>query len=189
VTQPQRRARRSDAQDNRARIIETARAVLTDAPNATLQSIAKRAAVGQGTMYRHFPSREALLLAVYWQDIEALIDAAPRLLDEYQPLEALRLWLDRLAAYAHSEHATSQAVAAATRVGLGSHCCAPVVSAVEELLVAGKEARQLRPDVDAAEILLLVSFLWEVVGGPNEQERSRHVLAIVIDGLRVGARG
>ena len=68
MTQPRQRARRSDAQDNELRILDTARAAFTEAPDATLQSIAKAAGIGQGTIYRHFPNRESLLLAVYRTD-------------------------------------------------------------------------------------------------------------------------
>jgi AcrR family transcriptional regulator len=189
MTQPRSRATRSDAQDNRERIIETARAVFTDTPDATLQSIAKAAGVGQGTMYRHFPHREALLLAVYRHDVEALIEAAPRLLQQYKPLEALRRWFDQLAAYGRIKHGASLAVEAATRADLGNQYYAPVLAALELLLTACKEARQLRPDIDADEVLLLVSFLWKADGGPDWQARARHMLAVVIDGLRAGADG
>jgi AcrR family transcriptional regulator len=76
---------RSDAEQNRARILEVARTALSASSDATLNSIAKLAGVGQGTMYRHFPSREALLLAVYRRDVQAVIDAAPALLAAYPP--------------------------------------------------------------------------------------------------------
>ena len=86
---------RSDAELNRARIIEAAVAALATSSDATLNSIAKRAGVGQGTTYRHFPNREALLLAVYRQDVQTVIDAAPALLADYPPAEALRRWFGR----------------------------------------------------------------------------------------------
>lgn len=186
---PRRRATRADAQDNRARIIEIARTAFTDAPDATLQSIAKAAGVGQGTMYRHFAHREALLLAVYREDVEALIEAAPRLLAEYEPLEALRRWFAQLAAYGRIKHGASLAVEAATRADLGSQYYPPVIAALDGLLAAGKDAGSLRADADADEVLLLVSFLWKADGGPDWQERTRHMLGIVVDGLRTGADG
>jgi len=186
MTQPRSRATRSDAQDNRERIIETARTMFTDDPDATLQSIAKAAGIGQGTMYRHFPNRETLLLTVYRHDVEALIDAAPRLLAEHEPLVALRLWFDRLAAYGRIKHGASLAVEAATRADLGNRYYAPVIAALDRLLAAGKTADRLRSDIDADEVLLLVSFLWKADGGPDWQERSRRMLAVIIDGLRAG---
>ncbi|WP_329180345.1 TetR/AcrR family transcriptional regulator [Streptomyces sp. NBC_01477] len=189
MTQPRQRATRSDAEDNRARIIEIARTAFTDSPEASLQSIRKLSGVGQGTMYRHFPSRESLLLAVYRQDVEALIDAAPRLLEQHEPLDALRLWFDRLAAYGRIKLGASLAVEAATRADLGNEYYPPVITALGRLLSAGKAAKQLRPDADPDEVLLLVSFLWKTDGGPHWQVRTGHMLAIVIDGLRAGTPG
>ncbi|WP_406148887.1 TetR/AcrR family transcriptional regulator [Streptomyces sp. NBC_01012] len=185
MTQPRRRATRSDAQDNRARIIDAARTLFTEAPEATLQSIAKAVGIGQGTMYRHFANREALLVAVYREDVEALIDAAPALLAEHEPLDALRLWFDRLAAYGRIKRGASLAVEAATRADLGNAYHAPVIGALDRLLTACKEAGELRPDADADEVLLLVSFLWKA-GGSDWQERAARMLTIVIDGLRAG---
>ncbi|WP_037577912.1 TetR/AcrR family transcriptional regulator [Phaeacidiphilus oryzae] len=187
ATQPRRRAPRSDAQGNRARIIELAREAFTENPGATLQSIAKSAGVGQGTMYRHFPHREALLIAVYREDVEALIEAAPRLLSAHRddPVEALRRWLDLLAAYGRIKHGASLAVEAATRADLGSQYYPPVIEALGSLLAAGQRAGRLRPDLDPDEVLLLVSFLWRGDNGPDWQPRTRHMLDLVLDGLRV----
>ncbi|MER5948195.1 TetR/AcrR family transcriptional regulator [Streptomyces sp. NPDC001904] len=178
------RPRRSDAEGNRARIIEIARAAFAGSPDATLQSIAKAAGVGQGTMYRHFPSREALLLAVYRADVEALARAAPRLLAEHEPLRALRLWFGRLAAYGRVEQGASRALEAATRADLGSRSYPQVAAALNQLLIACDDAGQLRPGANADEVLLLVSFLWKVDNGPGWQERTDRMLSIVIDGLR-----
>jgi AcrR family transcriptional regulator len=184
MPQPRQRARRSDAQDNELRILDAARAAFTEAPDATIQSIAKAAGIGQGTIYRHFPNREALLLAVYRADVEALIDAADRLLEAHPPVDALRLWLDRLAAYGRIKHGASLAVEAATRADLGSHYYPPVITALGRLVSAGKASRLIRDDIEADELLLLVSFLWKSDTGPNWEERTRHLLSVVLDGLR-----
>src|ERR1039458_2108969 len=88
LAQPPRSSMRSDAEQNRARILAVARAALAESGEATLSSIAKLAGVGQGTMYRHFPTREVLLLAVYRQDVQAVIDAAPALLAGHPPAQA-----------------------------------------------------------------------------------------------------
>lgn len=186
MTRPTRRAPRSDAQENHARIIETAHTAFTVDPSASLLAIAKAAGVGQGTMYRHFPSREALLLAVYREELEALIAAAPRLLHEHEPLEALRLWFERLTVHSQGTHgASSLAVDAATRAG---RPYPPIVAALELLLGAGKTARQVRPDAEADDVLLLGSCLWRADGGTAYQERSRRMLTVIIDGLRADAR-
>ena len=182
----ERRApRRSDAELNRARIIEAAVAALAASSDATLNSIAKRAGVGQGTMYRHFPSREALLLAVYRQDVQAVIDAAPALLADYPPAEALRRWLGRLASYGRIKHGVAQAVEAATRADLSSAYYRPVTDAITLLLQAGQAAGQIRPDIDADEVLLLVGFLWRI-DNDDWERRTTHLLDVVMGALRPG---
>lgn len=180
-----RRAPRSDALENRARIIEAAQSAFAGDPSASLQAIARAACVGQGTMYRHFPDREALLLAVYRDELEALIAAAPLLLHEYGPLEALRRWFERLAADGRATGGASLAVEAATRAGRHHP---PVVAALDLLLRAGKEAGQVRPDAEAEEVLSLGSCLWRTDGGTPCPERSTRMLTVIIDGLRTGAR-
>lgn len=181
----QRSSMRSDAEQNRARILDVARTALATSGEVTLNSIAKLAGVGQGTMYRHFPNREALLLAVYRQDVRAVIDAASALLAEHPPVEALRLWFDRLAAYGRIKHGVSAAVEAATRADLSHEYYDQVIAAITLLLDAGQATGELRPDVDAGDVLLLVGFLWRT---PVE-DSTRHLLDIVMDGLRPRSPG
>jgi AcrR family transcriptional regulator len=178
-----RASMRSDAEQNRARILEVARTALAASSDATLNSIAKLAGVGQGTMYRHFPNREALLLAVYRQDVRALIDAAPALLAENPPIEALRLWFDRLASYGRIKHGVAQAVEAATRADLSGEYYDEVIATITLLLEACKATGDVRPDADAEEVLLLVGFLWRI-DNCDWEARTRHLLGIVLDGLR-----
>jgi AcrR family transcriptional regulator len=178
-----RAGRRTDAEQNRARILVAARAALAQSSDATLNSIARRAGVGQGTLYRHFRSREDLLLAVYHADVRAVIDAAPALLAAHPPAEALRRWLDRLAAYGRIKHGVAQAVEAATRADLAGEYYGQVTAAITLLLDAGQAAGVIRRDVDADELLLLVGFLWRI-DNRDWAARSRHLLALVLDGLR-----
>jgi AcrR family transcriptional regulator len=176
-------ARRSDAELNRLRILSAAVTALGESSDATMNAIARRAGVGQGTMYRNFPSREALLLAVYRQDVQAVIDAAPALLAEFPPDQALRRWFGRLASYGRIKHGVAQAVEAATRADLSSEWYEPVTEAITLLLTAGQNAGQIRDDLDADEVLLLVGFLWRL---DNEgwEKRAAHLLDLVMDGLR-----
>ncbi len=174
---------RSDAEANRARILDVARTALSASGEVTLNSIAKLAGVGQGTMYRHFPNREALLLAVYREDVRVVIDIAPALLAEHPPVRALRLWFDRLAAYGRIKHGVSAAVEAATRADLAGEYYGQVIDAITLLLDAGKATGDLRPDIDADEVLLLVGFLWRLPG-QDWETRSAHLLDVVMAGLR-----
>src|SRR5260370_5217150 len=109
---------RTDARENKGRILEVARDPLAADPEASLNSIAKKAGVGPGTLYRHFPNRESLVLAVYRYDVQQLVDSAPALLKQHQPLEALRLWFDRLAYYGRIKHGLADVLHAATSDGL-----------------------------------------------------------------------
>ena len=178
---------RSDAEQNKARLLEVASAALSASSDATLQSIAKLAGVGQGTLYRHFPTREALLLAVYRKDVEELIEAAPLLLAAHPPREALRRWLDRLAAYGRVKHGVAEAVHAATRADLSSEYYDKVAGVITVLLDAGKKAGVVRPDIDADELLLLVGFLWRL-DNTNWETRAHHLLDLVMDALRPPVR-
>ncbi len=145
VTQSQPLAMRSDATQNRARILEAARTALAVSGNASMQSIAKRAGIGQGTLYRHFPSREALVLAVHRHDVQALVDAAPALLAAHPPFAALRLWCDRLAAYGRIKHGLAGALHTVMRAELADEGYGPVLGAITLLLNACKEAGVTRP--------------------------------------------
>lgn len=175
---------RADAEQNRERILEVARTALKASSDASLQSIAKAAGVGQGTLYRHFPSREALLIAVYRHDLDELIDAAPALLEAHAPGEALRQWFERLAAYGRIKHGVAQAVEAATRADLSGAYYGPVIKAITLLLDAGKAAGALREDVDAEDVLQLVGFLWRADFGADREARTRHLLTLVMAGLK-----
>lgn len=178
-----RPALRADAEQNRARILDAARAALVEAHDASLNTIAKRAGVGPGTLYRHFPNREALLLAVYRHDVEDLVEAAPTLLTSHPPLAALHLWFEQLAAYGRVKHGLSGAFSAATSADLSGEYYSQVIGAIRLLLSAGQRAGAIRADVDAEEVLLLVGFLWRI-DAPDWERRSRHMLDLVLDGLK-----
>ncbi|MFE7750267.1 TetR/AcrR family transcriptional regulator [Streptomyces sp. NPDC057428] len=167
---------RYDAEVNRARIIAVARHALAQDPNLTLKPIAELAGVGPGTVYRHFPSREHLLLTLYTGEVEALLDTAS-LLVRHEPREALRRWLEQLAAHGRTGSAASQAVRAALQ-SHGPHS-ARVRGALDELLAACRKAEQLRTDVTSGEVLVLMSYVWNTCGEPVGDR----VLNIVMDGL------
>ena len=101
---------RADARANRERILDIAHDAFAASPTVSLNAIAQRAGVGAGTLYRHFPTREALILAVYQHDVEILVDSVPRLLAEHEPLDALRIWFERLADYVRIKHGLGEAL-------------------------------------------------------------------------------
>jgi len=175
---------RSDAEQNRARILAAARAALEVSGDVSLQAIARAAGVGQGTLYRHFPDRQTLVLAVHRHDVADLVDVAPALLQAHPPFEALRLWFDRLADYGRLKHGLAGALHTVTRAKLASEGYSPVVAAIALLLQTAQQAGAVRRDVDAEEVLLLVGFLWRIDLDADWQQRSQHMLDLVMDSLR-----
>jgi AcrR family transcriptional regulator len=175
---------RADARLNRERILDAARDALTVSSDASLNSIAKKAGVGPGTLYRHFPTREALVLAVYRHDVQQLVDSAPVLLEQHLPLDALRLWFDRLAYYGRIKHGLADVLHAATSDGLVGETYGPVIGAITLLLQACEDAGSIRPGLDPDDVLLLMGFLWRLDPSRDWQARANRLLDLVMDGLQ-----
>ncbi|MDX3852753.1 TetR/AcrR family transcriptional regulator [Streptomyces sp. AK02-01A] len=189
MTRRQHEPVRADARHNRDRILDVARDALAASSDASLNSIAKKAGVGPGTLYRHFPNREALVLAVYRYDVQQLADSAPVLLEEHPPLDALRLWFDRLAYYGRIKHGLADVLHAATSDGLAGETYGPVIGAVTLLLQACEKAGSIRPGHDPDDVLLVMGFLWRIDSGDDWEARAGRMLDLVMDGLRAGAPG
>src|ERR1700744_1289600 len=102
--------KRADARRNRDAIVVAALEALTASPDASLNAIAKRAGVANATLYRHFPTREDLVLATYEHQVQMLVDAANSVLKEHPPIDALRNWVERLARYAVTKHGLADAL-------------------------------------------------------------------------------
>ena len=184
MIQRQQEPRRADALHNRDRILEVARDAFAASGDASLNSIAKQAGVGPGTLYRHFPNREALVLAVYRHDVQQLADSAPLLLDEHPPLAALRLWFDRLAYYGKIKHGLADVLHAVTSDGLAGETYGPVIGAITLLLRACEQAGSIRSGIDTDDVLLLLGFLWRIDPGGDGDARASRLLDLVMDGLR-----
>ncbi len=187
MAQQQRESLRTDAQQNRDRILEAANEALSASSDASLNSIAKLAGVGPGTLYRHFPNREALVLAVYRHDVQQLADSAPELLSQHEPTEALRLWFDRLAHYGRIKHGLADVLHAATSDGLAGETYGPVIGAISLLLKACEQAGRIRPGVDPDDVLLMMGFLWRIDANENGEARAARLLDLVMKGLVAGA--
>ena len=169
------------------RILEAAREAFAASGDASLNSIAKKAGVGPGTLYRHFPNREALVLAVYRYDVQQLADSAAELLSEHEPLRALRLWFDRLTYYGMIKHGLADALHAATSDGLAGETYGPVIGAITVLLTACARDGSIRPGIDPDDVLLLLGFLWRIDPGPDADARAARLLDLIVDGLKTGA--
>ncbi|MEV7145595.1 MULTISPECIES: TetR/AcrR family transcriptional regulator [unclassified Streptomyces] len=175
---------RKDARDNRDRILAAARAELSAATSASLSAIARTAGVGIGTLYRHFPTREALIMELYRHDLQHLIDLAPELLRTHPPLVALRRWCDEVARYGRLKFGVSEVVHAAMGGG-ADPMYEPFVRAIAVLLDAGAADGTLKPDVDPEDVLLQLSVLWRIDPARGDaQARAARILELVVDGLR-----
>ncbi|MGW9024169.1 TetR/AcrR family transcriptional regulator [Streptomyces sp. NPDC055722] len=179
---------RSDAQRNRERILEVAVTELTRCADTPLSVIAKKAGVGQGTFYRNFPNREALVLEVYRYETQQVADSAAQLLATRAPDQALREWMDRLARFAMAKAGLADAIRQATSAP-GSPAKpghTPVTSAAELLLRANEEAGTIRPGVTSDDFLLAIAGLWQIDPRTDWQPRATRLLDLVMDGLRGG---
>lgn len=176
---------RSDARENRARILEVAREAFAENGAASMNHVAQRAGVGAGTLYRNFPTREALVLAVYQDEVQRIVQAVPGLLAQEAPLEALRSWILDLVGAMRRKHGLGDALSPAAHKAINEQTYGPVVAAIDELLEAGKRDGSIRDDADPADLLQLTAALWRAAPGPDD--RAPYMLGLILDGLR--ARG
>jgi AcrR family transcriptional regulator len=174
---------RADAQANRDRILDAARDALATDPEASLNSIAKAAEVGAGTLYRHFPSREALVLGVYRKEIDALVALAPVLLAKHPPLQAFRLWCDRLAKFGRMKYGVADIIHAARSDQTLQESYTPMLGAVRQLMNACESSGDIRPGTDPEDFLMLVGLLWRIPPNEAGAARVKRLLALVFRGL------
>lgn len=190
-SRPTRRARkpRADAQRNRERLVEAATTVFAaGAPQASLEAVAREAKVGIGTLYRHFPTREALFEAVYRREVDHLGDLAERLAREAPPVEALRRWLHanlRLVATKRGMVEALQLVASGSSE-LKAYSFERLTRGLGLLLARGVEAGDLRPDITAEDLLRTVVGVFYADSSPGWQDSALRIIDVFVDGLRRG---
>jgi AcrR family transcriptional regulator len=183
---------RADAQRNRDKLLTAATEGFAECgEDVALETIAARAGVGIGTLYRHFPSRDALVAAAYRNEVDALCAAAADLLASLPADRALRAWTERFAEYI----ATKRAMGDALRSACGSDSPlladtrARILAALRLLLDAGAASGTVRADVDPKDVMRVIHGIWYLPGGPEWRADVGRMLDLVIDGLRYGARG
>ncbi|MGW5425277.1 TetR/AcrR family transcriptional regulator [Streptomyces sp. NPDC003943] len=180
---------RADARRNRERILEAAvRAFSERGADVPIDTIAKAAGVGSATLYRHFPTREALVEAAYRNELARVCDSAAELLADHPPDRALRLWMDRFIDYLAAKHGMADALRAAVASGADpfSETLDRLGTAIGTLLHAGTEAGLLRADVDAFDVGLSLAGVALVTSAPDQRERAGRLLDLLLDGLRHG---
>ena len=174
---------RADAQRNRQKLVTAARDTFAaDGTSAPLEEIAGRAGVGIGTLYRHFPTRQALYEAVYLEEVEAMAEAADGLID-VEPGEALRRWLRQYLGFAATKRALTEALLeAAPDSDVLASCRTLLMGAGNGLVERAQAAGAVRSDTDFADIGRIVSGI--AVSPAAGQEQKERMLGIVLDGLR-----
>ena len=182
---PVARAMRADAQRNRERLVDAARAVLTTrGSEASIEEIAKAADVGVGTLYRHFPRRIDLVEAVYREDVEGLVTLARHVVRELEPWPALVAWLEGFVRYAQAKRTflTELHEAFEKNPDLALSSREKIRTSVGVVLVRAQQAGVARPDVDEADLVQLVAGMCLARNAtPGQSER---LLSVVLDGLK-----
>jgi AcrR family transcriptional regulator len=185
------RAVRKDAQRNRDALLAAATDAFAEhGVECSLEEIARRAGVGIGTLYRHFPNRDALIEAVYRREVATLCDRAPKLLAEQKPLDALRMWLLEFAGYV----ARKKGMAMALKSALGpdnslftdSH--RRMHDAFGAVLDAAVNSGDVRPDADPDDLMRGLSGICMTSDATAEsRRRNARLIDLLVDGLRYGA--
>lgn len=178
------RPKRADARRNYEKVLAAAREAFAEGGESTsLEEIARHAGVGIGTLYRHFPTRQALLEALYLGEVEEVCRSAAQL-DGADPWHALSAWFERLIAYV----ATKQALAHELSnyldqdAALFQTCRASLFAAGEPLLVRAQEAGVVRPDATFGEVMQMVIGIAKIP--TSDRAQIEHILRIALDGLR-----
>jgi AcrR family transcriptional regulator len=181
---------RSDAVRNRERVLEAAKAVFrAGGPDASLEAVAKRAGVGIGTLYRHFPTREALFEAVYRREVEQLSELAEQLKSAPAPVDALRRWLRSNVEFVATKKGMIASLALAVQGSsqLYAYSFDRLTKAVGALLDRAVAAGEIRSDISAEDVLKALIGMCYMHDQPGWQSTVLRLLDVFVDGLRVQA--
>jgi AcrR family transcriptional regulator len=184
---PRSRKPRADAQRNRARILEIAKAAFTrSGANVSLDDVARQAHIGAGTLYRHFPTRDSLIEAVYRTEVEKLAAAEREFAESMPPVEALRAWMLLFVDYI----ATKEIIAPALNNIVGGpsklfeSSGAQIKGAINALVKRAIENGDIRPDLDPLDLLRALIGVSNVASGPDWAQSAKRLVDILILGSR-----
>ncbi len=193
VAEPSRkpsRRTRADALRNRERVLEAAKIVFAaGGAEASLEAVAREAAVGAGTLYRHFPTREALYEAVYRREVEQLAGLAEQLIAEgVPPADALRRWLRANVEFVATKKGMSAALALAAHrpPELAAYSSARLAEAVGTLLTRAASAGEIRAGISPEDLLRALVGMCMFQDQPGWRDSVLRLLDVFVDGMRVG---
>lgn len=180
-------AARADARRNREKLLAAARAAFAAVGDTvSLEAVARDAGVGIGTLYRHFPTREALVEAVYGAELEDVVASAPALLADLPPVDALRAWMDRYAAFVE----TKRGMIDTLRTGWASGSIptpttrARITAVVADFLSSGVRAGALRADVEPDDVTAMLLGVFLSTAADESREQADRLLDLIVDALR-----
>ncbi|GGW99216.1 TetR family transcriptional regulator [Streptomyces malachitofuscus] len=181
------RPARADARRNRDRLLAAAREAFSATPDAVpLDAIARAAGVGIGTLYRHFPTREALVEALYAAELDEVVAGAQALLAELEPAAALRAWMTRYAEFFRIKRGMSETL----RAGWASGSIATpatrerITATIAEMLRRGAEAGSLRSDIEPDDVTMMLLGIFLSTTAIDAPERVDPLLDLLVDALR-----
>jgi AcrR family transcriptional regulator len=178
---------RADAQRNRDKILAAAVRVFSEEGlDAHLERIAKEAGVGSGTLYRNFPTREALIEAAYRNEVARLCDSVPDLLAAMPPGEALRAWTRRFIDYATAKFGMADALRAVVASGANPYSDSHemIQAALSSLMDAGVAAGEIRSDIRSTDMFAALAGIALTSAKPEQREQAERLLDLTLDGLR-----
>ncbi|MFF1604339.1 TetR/AcrR family transcriptional regulator [Streptomyces mirabilis] len=178
---------RADAQRNREKILDAAVRVFTEEGlDAHFERIAKEAGVGTGTLYRNFPTREALIEAAYRNEVARLCEAVPGLLATMPPREALRAWTRRFIDYATAKLGMADALRAVVASGTNPYAESHelIQAALTSLMNAGTAAGTIRTDISPTDMFAALAGIALTSASPAQREQAERLLDLTLDGLR-----
>ena len=184
---PTGRKPRADAERNRVRLLETAKAAFAEkGAGASLDEIARTAGVGPGTLYRHFPTRDALIEAVYRNEMAQLVDAATRLTETRAPVAALREWLVLFVDYMVTKRGMSEALNSLVNgtSQLYSNSADQLKRAIAKLIDRAVVSGDIRLDIDPLDLLRALAGVTNVNPGPDGTRAAKRMVDILIAGIQ-----
>jgi AcrR family transcriptional regulator len=182
---------RADAVRNHERVLEAAKVVFSaGGPDASLEAVARRAGVGIGTLYRHFPTREALFEAVYRREVQQLVELAEQLKSEAAPVDALRRWLRSNVEFVATKKGMLAALALTVPGSseLYAHTFDRLTKAVGALLDRAVAAGEIRSDISPEDLLRALVGMCYMHDQPGWQKSVLRLVDVFVDGLRVQSR-
>jgi AcrR family transcriptional regulator len=191
VTGSRTRRPRADGERNRERLLAAATKAFAQSAEVPLEDVARRAHVGIGTLYRHFPTRAALIEAAYRHEVAQLCAPAVRSSRSRAPEAALQVWMERFIQYVAAKRGMIDALRSvlAADAELFAHTREQIVTTLRSLLAEAAASGAIRGDVQAEDVLRALQGVWQVTSEPEWQDKARRLLNLLMDGLRYGAPG